>query len=320
MISFTNRLLLACLFTAAAAQHALAEGALSQLNPQNSTASTPQQISAEKVADSLCADPAEMAKGYENFDYMASCLSAWETAYAISLPRSYRSVKAICASPDFNGNALCAQYLQIVRAHQNNGSLLAPAKPFKFPNGLTKTSKYAGFWKDCTTALQSSPQNSQYSDNTRVRYSGQEIKDICSDWVARKMTEGSNFPAFPFMRSNTFLTQPGPRPCECTYKDNGGVRTYTSGHGYVVKFLPEDVNCQFAFFKVALGAFECMECSAGNIKACLGCLKTTATGIDSLRDGCIQNLCVPINEFFGTYPGEDPKCDSEHYTQGSPFR
>ena len=309
-------ILLACLLFAATAPYAAAAGALSQLNPQGNTTAAAPPSTAEKVAVSPCGDPAEMAKGYESPAYLAACIGEWETAYAITLPRTYRSVKAICASADFKGNALCAQYLGIVRANQNSGSLFPPPRPFKLPKGLTKTSKHAGFWKDCTTMLQQSPQNSQYSDNTRVSYSDQEIKNLCTDWVARKMAEESNFPAWPFLRSATYLTQPGPRPCQCNYEDKGGARTYTGGHGYTVKFMPEDFHCQYAFFKVGMGAFECVRCAEGDAKACLGCLKTAATGIDSLRDGCIQHLCVPIDEFFGTYPGEDPKCDFERFEQG----
>ena len=292
-----------------------AEDAVSQLG--SGKQQVLKQPVAEKTAASTCWDPAEMAKGYESSSYLAVCLPEWESAYSVTIPRTYRSVKTVCASAEFKGSSLCSQYLEIVRKNSVGVSLLPPPKPFKLPKGLTKDSRYSGYWKDCTLALQTAPQNSQYSDHTSVRYSDKEIKDICSDWVANKMAEESNFPAFPFTRSVTFLTQPGPRPCKCTYEDKGSVRTYNSGHGYVVKFMPEDAHCQYAFFKVGMGAFKCISCSKGDAKACLDCLQTAATGIDKIRDGCIQHLCVPIDEFFGTYgPGTDPKCDFERFEQG----
>lgn len=298
------------------AQFCAAEDALSQLGSGTQPQSLKPPV-AEKTAASKCSDPAEMAKGYESTAYLVACVEEWESFYHVSIPRGSRNVKAVCESVEFKGGSLCTQYLQIVRGNSGTVSLLPPPKPIKLPRGLKKDSKYSGYWKDCTKALQSAPQNSQYSDNTRVRYTDMEIKNICSDWVAKKMAEESNFPPFPFRHSVAFLTKPGPRPCKCNYEDKGHVRTYTGGHGYVVKFMPEDVHCQYAFFQVGMGAFKCVRCSEGDASACLDCLETAATGIDKIRDGCIQHLCVPIDEFFGTYgPDTDPKCDFERFVPG----
>jgi len=302
------------LLALAAAPLYAGEGAVSQLGPGGGVTQLQQPVPV-KNAVSQCWEPSEMAAGYESSSYLAACAAEWEFAYGISVPRTYRSVKAVCSSAGFKDSALCGQYLELLR--KNPGTVSLPPPPFKLPKGLVKNSKHAGFWRDCTVALRQGTGGSPYADNTRARYSDQEVKDICSGWVAEKMAAESNFPPFPFLRSATFFTKPGPRPCACTYEDNGHVRTYTGGHGYVVKFRPEEPRCQIAFFRVGLGALDCVRCSEGDAKACLGCLKTAAGAIDTVSDGCIQHLCVPINEFFGTYgANEDPKCDFERFERG----